>query len=128
MENEENINPTKEISLQKETIKSEELSENDKNTTIPEENQNNGNEDSLSYTTQLRDSQKSFNKGMKDIQLSMKRRLSYLSTSPSKSDTNYQELSGYSSEKKIFSKNSFQSIEPVNLFGNSMNNLVRKYY
>lgn len=87
---------------------------------IEDENQNNENEDSFSYSTLYKSSQNSFCKNSKDIELSMKRKFSNISIS--QSDLNYQEINSFSSEKNFISKKSFNGIQPKNLFGNDLNN------
>ena len=87
--------------------------------------QNNENGDSLSYSTLYRSSQSSFNKNSKDIESSIKRRFSS-NISISQSDTNNQDLNGYS-DKKYFSQNSINRIQPINLFGKENNNLLVNY-
>ena len=92
-----------------------------------ESNQNNENDDSLSYTTLYRSSQSSFNKNTKDIEFTINRRLSS-NISTSQSDINYQELNGFSSEKKYFSQKSIKRIQPINLFENDFGNAITNYY
>lgn len=92
-----------------------------------ENNKNNENDDSLSYTTLYRSSQSSFNKNSKDIEFTINRRLSS-NISTSQSDINYQELNGFSSEKKYFSQKSIKRIRPINLFDNDFGNAIINYY
>ena len=90
-----------------------------------ENNQNNENDDSLS--TLYRSSQSSFNINSKDIEFTFQRRLSS-NISTSQSDINYQELNGFSSEKKFYSQKSIKRIQPINLFDNDFGNLIINYY
>ena len=90
-----------------------------------ENNQNNENDDSLS--TLYRSSQSSFNINSKDIEITFQRRLSS-NISTSQSDINYQELNGFSSEKKFYSQKSIKRIQPINLFDNDFGNLIINYY
>ena len=90
-----------------------------------ENNQNNENDDSLS--TLYRSSQSSFNINSKDIEFTFQRRLSS-NISTSQSDINYQELNGFSSEKKFYSQKSIKRIRPINLFDNDFGNLIINYY
>ena len=90
-----------------------------------ENNQNNENDDSLS--TLYRSSQNSFNINSKDIEFTFQRRLSS-NISTSQSDINYQELNGFSSEKKFYSQKSIKRIQPINLFDNDFGNLIINYY
>ena len=90
-----------------------------------ENNQNNENDDSLS--TLYRSSQSSFNKNSKDIEFTIKRRLSS-NISTSQSDVNYQELNGFSSEKNFFSQKSIKIIQPINLFDNDFAYSIINYY
>ena len=92
-----------------------------------ENNQNNENDDSLSYTTMYRSSQSSFNKNSKELEFSIKRRLSS-TISTSQSDINYQELNGFSSERNYISQKSINRIQPINLFANEINSLIVNYY
>jgi hypothetical protein len=112
------LSPQKENNISQ-NVKKIEYEKSNKN---DDENQNNEYEDSLSY----RSSQNSFNKTSKDIESSVKRKLSTISTS--QSDFNYQELNGFSSEKIFISKKSFNGIQPINLFGNESNNALCDYY
>jgi hypothetical protein len=89
-----------------------------------ENNQNNENDDSLS--TLYRSSQSSFNINSKDIEFTFQRRLSS-NISTSQSDINYQELNGFSSEKKFYSQKSIKRIQPINLFDNDFGNLIINY-
>ena len=88
-------------------------------------NQNIDNEDSLSYTTLYRSSQSSFNKNSKDIELSIRRRLS---SNISTSQSDYQDLNCFSSDKQFHSQKSIKGIQPLNLFGNDLSSLVTNYY
>lgn len=88
-------------------------------------NQNIDNEDSLSYTTLYRSSQSSFNKNSKDIELSIQRRLS---SNISTSQSDYQDLNCFSSDKQFHSQKSIKGIQPLNLFGNDLSSLVTNYY
>ena len=92
-----------------------------------ENNQNNENDDSLSYTTMYRSSQSSFNKNSKELEFSIKRRLSS-TISTSQSDINYQELNGFSSERNYISQKSINRIQPINLFANEINSSIVNYY
>ena len=74
-----------------------------------------------------RSSQSSFNKNSKDIEFTFQRKLSS-NISTSQSDINYQELNGFSSEKKFFSQKSIKRIQPINLFDNDFGNLIINYY
>ena len=113
-------NSSQNLSLNSKTIEVEKCNKND------DENQNNECDDSLSYSTLYRSSQNSFNKTSKDIESSIKRKLSTISTSHS--DFNYREIYGFSSEKIFISKKSFNGIKPINLFGNDSNNAIIEYY
>lgn len=86
----------------------------------------NDDEDSLSYSTLYRSSQSSFNKNSKDIELSIKRKVSNISNS--QSDFNYQDFNGFSSEKIYMSKKSFNGIQPNNLFGNESTLSIFNYF
>ena len=74
-----------------------------------------------------RSSQSSFNINSKDIEFTFQRRLSS-NISTSQSDINYQELNGFSSEKKFYSQKSIKRIQPINLFDNDFGNLIINYY
>lgn len=91
-----------------------------------EKNNKNDDEDSLSYSTLYRSSQSSFNKNSKDIELSIKRKVSNISNS--QSDFNYQDCNGFSSEKIYMSKKSFNGIQPNNLFGNESALSIFNYF
>lgn len=91
-----------------------------------EKNNKNDDEDSLSYSTLYRSSQSSFNKNSKDIELSIKRKVSNISNS--QSDFNYQDYNGFSSEKIYMSKKSFNGIQPNNLFGNESALSIFNYF
>lgn len=107
------------IELNNEEKKEKELENEEEN------NQNNENDDSLS--TLYRSSQSSFNKNSKDFEFTMRRRLSS-NISTSQSDINYQELNGFSSEKKFFSQKSIKRIQPINLFDNDYGISIINYY
>lgn len=86
-----------------------------------EENNQNNEEDSLSYSTLYRSSQNSFNKNSKEIELS-KRRLSM-----SHSDITYQELNGFSPDKKFLSQKS-KDVIPKHLFLYELDNSIINYF
>ena len=90
-----------------------------------ENNLNNDYEDSSSYSTLYRSSQNSFNKNSKDIELSLKRKLS--STISNQSDIYSHELNAIP-KKQYFSQKAIKRIKPINLFGNDSNNLLTDYY
>ena len=139
MDNNGNFNQMKEVVTEFEPLKeknnsSENIKIELKNTeeikslkNDEENNQNNENDDSLSYTTMYRSSQSSFNKNSKELEFSIKRRLSS-TISTSQSDINYQELNGFSSEKNYISQKSINRIQPINLFANEINSSIVNYY
>ena len=86
-----------------------------------EENIQNNEEDSLSYSTLYRSSQNSFNKNSKETELS-KRRLS-----SSQSDITYQELNGFSPDKKCLSQKS-KEMNPKYLFSYELDNSIITYF
>ena len=88
---------------------------------VIEENNQNNEEDSFSYSTLYRSSQNSFNKNSKETELS-KRKLS-----SSQSDITYQELSGFSPDKKILSQKS-KEINPKHLFSYELDNSIINYF
>ena len=131
MEDNDNCHQEKEIKVQNISSNQKEdiniKKEGEKDLKNEDENyQNNDNDDSLSYSTLYRSSQSSFNKNSKDIESSIKRRFSS-NISISQSDTNNQDLNGYS-DKKCFSQSSINRIQPTNLFGNENNNLLVNYF
>jgi hypothetical protein len=139
MDNNGNFNQMKEVVTEFEPLKeknnsSENIKIELKNTeeikslkNDEENNQNNENDDSLSYTTMYRSSQSSFNKNSKELEFSIKRRLSS-TISTSQSDINYQEFNGFSSERNYISQKSINRIQPINLFANEINSLILNYY
>jgi hypothetical protein len=132
MDNNGNTNQVKEIETEykpseEKNISSQNLKLDLKNIEENEKSYKNEDDDSLSYTTLYRSSQGSFNKNSKDLEFSIKLRLSS-TISTSQSDINYQESNGFSSEKNYFSQKSIKRIQPINLFGNEINNLVVNYY
>ena len=105
------------------------MEENEQLTKNDEENNNINNEyeDSLSYSTFYRSSQNSFNKNSKDIELSIKGRLS-TNISNSQFNNDNQELNGTPCDKQYFSQKAIKRIHPINLFRNESNNLLPNYY
>jgi hypothetical protein len=86
-----------------------------------EENNQNNEDDSLSYSTLYRSSQNSFNKNSKETELSKIR------LSSSQSDITYQELSGFSPDKKFLSQKSKEMI-PKHLFSYELDNSIINYF
>ena len=132
MDNNGNTNQVKELETEykpseEKNISSQNLKLDLKNIEENEKSYKNEDDDSLSYTTLYRSSQGSFNKNSKDLEFSIKLRLSS-TISTSQSDINYQELNGFSSEKKFYSQKSIKRIQPINLFDNDFGNLIINYY
>lgn len=111
--------------LSKDNISTQNADNSSKNINVSlkviEENYQNNEDDSLSYSTLYRSSQNSFNKNSKETELS-KRRLS-----SSQSDITYQELNGFSPDKKFISQKS-KEMNPKHLFTYELDNSIITYF
>jgi len=114
--------------LGKDNISTQNISNSTKNINVSlkaieenEDNNQNNEEDSLSYSTLYRSSQNSFNKNSKENELS-KRRLS-----SSQSDITYQELNGFSPDKKFMSQKC-KEINSKHLFSYELDNSIINYF